>query len=66
MKYKNAFSTWWNKVVAKYWVGGPACCFDKMTSDLTIVVEQKTIILQNIGELLHPHDFEGEMKNIRL
>ena len=33
--------------MAKYWAGGQACYFDKMMLDLTIVVEQKTIVLQN-------------------
>ena len=40
--------------MAKYWVGGQACCFDKMTSHLPVVVEQKTIVLQNLGGRLHP------------
>jgi len=40
--------------MAKYWVGGQACCFDKMTSHLPVVVQQKTIVLQNLGGRLHP------------
>ena len=34
--------------LAKYW-GGQAYCFEKMTSHISVVLEQKTIVFQNIG-----------------
>ena len=42
--------------VADTWanVGGQAYCFDRMTSYISIVLEQKTIVFQNIGRLSPP------------
>ena len=37
--------------MAKYWVGGQACCFDKVTSHLSIVVEQKALVFQSLEGL---------------
>ena len=31
------------------WGGGQAYCFGRMTSDISIVLEQKTIVFKNIG-----------------
>ena len=35
--------------LAKYWEGGQAYCFGRMTSQISIVLEQKAIVFQNIG-----------------